>query len=462
MIRAYHDARGDTARREIIVPDAAHGTNPATAALAGYEVVPIASQGVLTLEEVAAHMTDEVAALVLRDNYFQTQALSVCRAMAPELLDEQVRFMRFLEKAGRLDPAIEFLPNEDEIAQRKARGLGLTAPEQAVLLAYSKMWLSDEMVDSELPEDPWIASALYRYFPKALRERFGAYIPRHPLRREIVATHVVNSMVNRVGPTFTHRLIEETGAAAPDIVRAYLGTRQVFDLVSLWQANDALGHEVDYATHNGIVLSTLQLIERGTVWLLHERDALQDLDATIRRFAPGVADVGAGLERWLVEGERQALVAAARRLVEAKVPAPLAQRVARLDAQLAGFDIVEVGSELGQPVETVARVYFGVGGRLALGWLSQQIVALPSRSHWQGLARLAMRSDLSSLARELARSVLKDAGAERDAPTLIERWESQRRFRLDRCHQLLADLQPLARLDQSMLSVLLRELRALV
>jgi glutamate dehydrogenase len=136
--------------------------------------------------------------------------------------------------------------------------------------------------------------------------------------------------------------------------------------------------------------------------------------------------------------------------------------VARLDAQLAGLDIVEVAGEGGLPVDTVAGVYFGVGGRLALGWLSQQIVALPARSHWQGLARLAMRSDLSSLARELARSVLKDAGAERDAAALIERWSGQRGFRLGRCQQLLGELQPLARLDPSMLAVLLRELRALV
>ena len=413
-------------------------------------------------DKLLVEMTDDVAALCLRDNTFQNQVLGVTAMRGVDLLDEQQRYLRHLVAAGRLNRALEFLPDDDTLAERAKTGTGLTTPELAVLLAYGKMELYDQVLGSDVPEDPYIASTLQRYFPAQLGERYPEALQRHPLRREIIATHVVNSMVNRVGPTFVHRLNEETGAAAPDIVRAYLGTRQIFDLVPLWQANDALGAEVSYATRNGIVLATLQLIERGTVWLLHERDALHDMDATIRRFAPGVAEVGAGLERWLVGGEQQALAAAAAQLVEAQVPPVLAQRVARLDAQLAGLDIVEVAGELGLPVDTVAGVYFGVGGRLALGWLSQQIVALPARSHWQGLARLAMRSDLSSLARELARSVLEDAAAERDAPALIERWSAQRGFRLDRCHQLLADLQPLARLDMAMLSVLLRELRSLV
>ncbi len=124
------------------------------------------------------------------------------------LIDQQARFIRFLERAGRLNRAIEFLPTDDEIQERKARGIGLTSPEMAVLLAYSKMWLSDELMASDLPEDPWIATALERYFPALLREKFGAYIPRHPLKREIIVTYVLNSMVNRVGSTFVHRLSE--------------------------------------------------------------------------------------------------------------------------------------------------------------------------------------------------------------------------------------------------------------
>ena len=317
---------------------------------------------------------------MLRDNTFQNQVLRRRRDRAGlSLLDEQGRYMRHLVSAGRLNREIEFLPNDEVLAERRQAGVGLSTPELAVLLAYNKMELYDQVLASDVPEDPYIATTLVALLPgAAARAALPSQLQRHPLKREIIATHVVNSMVNRVGPTFVHRLREETGAPAPDIVRAYLGTRQVFDLVSLWEANDALDHQIDLATQLDIVQTSVRLIERGTVWLLHEREALRDLDATIRRFAPGVAQVGQGLPDWMVAGEREALDAETARFAERHVPAELAQRVARLDAQASGLDIVEVAAECGANIDTVAGVYFGVGGRLGLGWVSQQIVALPT------------------------------------------------------------------------------------
>ncbi len=186
-------------------------------------------------------MTEDVAAQVLADNYHQTQVLSLMRRLGVAQLDRQARFMRHLEKIGQLDRAIEFLPSDEQIAERKAQGRGLTSPELAVLLAYSKMWLSDELVASDLPEDPWVATALARYFPPLLREKFAELIPRHPLKREIIATHVLNRMVNRVGPTFVHRLTEMTGAQPAQIVRAYLATREVFCFGTLWKRDRGPG-----------------------------------------------------------------------------------------------------------------------------------------------------------------------------------------------------------------------------
>src|SRR6185436_17137742 len=196
----------------------------------------VARAGALALPErdkLLAGMTDEVAALVLRDNYFQTQSLSVSGTLTPALLDAQERFIRSLEKAGRLNRALEYLPSDEELAERRAAKLGLTSPERAVLLAYAKIALYDELVASNVPDDPWVATALERYFPTPLGSRYKAQIHAHPLRREIIATHVTNSMVNRVGSTFVHRMQEETGAAAPDVVRAYLIVREVFGFVEL-------------------------------------------------------------------------------------------------------------------------------------------------------------------------------------------------------------------------------------
>ncbi|MEO8279049.1 MAG: NAD-glutamate dehydrogenase [Ideonella sp.] len=426
----------------------------------------VVEEGELTAKQrdkVLAEMTDDVAALVLRDNTFQNQVLLYSRAHSAELLDEQGRYMRHLATRGRLNREIEFLPSDDVLKERRKAGIGLATPELAVLLAYNKMELYDETLASDVPEDPYIATTLERYFPHLLRERFPQALPRHQLKREIISTHVVNSMINRVGPTFVHRLHEETGAASADIVRAYTGTRQMFNLVPLWQANEALDHQVPVSAQLEIIGATVRLLERGTVWLLQQRGALRDLDQTINRFAPGLREVGAGVDRWLAQQEREALDADVAALTTQGVPNALAQQVARLDAQLAGLDIVEVAAEVGSDVETVAGVYFGIGGRLSLGWLSQQIVDLPAASHWQRLARLAMRSDLSTLARALTQSILRVGdGAPSDTESRIGAWEAQREFQLARCQQLLADLRSVPALDMSMLSVLLREFRALI
>ena len=228
--------------------------------------LPIA-EGELTEKQrntLLAEMTDDVAALVLRDNYFQTQVLSVTGRIAPALLDAQTRFMQFLEKAGRLNRAIEFLPPDDEIAKRRAAGRGLASPEAAVLLAYSKIWLYDELLASSLPDDPWVATALLRYFPGKLQQKYAAAMARHPLKREIIATHVVNSMLNRVGSTFVHRLAETTGAKAHEIVRAYLLSREIFGLVPLWLGVEALDNKVDDAVQAAMLIDSSRLLERGT------------------------------------------------------------------------------------------------------------------------------------------------------------------------------------------------------
>ncbi|MGE0311890.1 MAG: NAD-glutamate dehydrogenase [Lautropia sp.] len=453
----------------------------------------VVAEGELTTRQrnrLLAEMTDEVAALVLRDNVYQNQVLAVSRARAPELLDEQVRFMRSLVATGRLNRRVEFLPSDEAIAERRQARAGLTTPELAVLLAYAKMALFDEVLDSDLPGDPHVAGALAEYFPQRLGARFAAQMHRHPLRREIIATHVVNEMVNRVGPSFVHRLREETGAASPEIVRAWLCVREIFALPSLWQESEALDHRVPVQTQDGIVVAGVRLMARATVWLVRHRLALRSPAATIERFAPGVAAVGAGLQGWLSEPELAAVDAGAAALVAQGVPAPLAQRVSRLDAQAAALDIVEVALEQRSKVETVAGVYFGVGGELDLGWLSQQIDALPAETHWQAMAKVAMRDELSSLARELTRSVLDDAptGGARHASAAapaaagvddragaadvdtatgspaarIAAWRARREFQCSRYRQVLADLKPVAGLDMAMASVLLRSLRGLV
>jgi glutamate dehydrogenase len=402
---------------------------------------------------VLAQMTDDVAAQVLRDNYFQSQALSVINRMSARFLDQETRFIRFLERSGRLNRALEFLPSEEEIAERKARGIGLANPERAVLLAYSKMWLFDELLASDQPEDPWIGTALARYFPAQLRERFGAYIPRHPLRREIVATHVVNSMVNRVGPTFTHRLSDMTGARPAQVVRAYLATRETFGHVALWQQVEALDNKVADALQAELLIEEGWLTARATTWFLRSRRLAEPLEQTIARFRPVVEALRVRLEPQAAASPQAAAWLAAG------VPAPLALRVAVADGLYAALDIAEVAEAVRRDVEVVSDVHVGVGTRLGLARLRQQIEALPADGYWQALARAALGDDLAGLQRSIAQTVC--GGAPGDAAQMQAAWEARNATALERAQRLLAELGETRSPDLAMLSVALRELRHL-
>ncbi|MEO5671157.1 MAG: NAD-glutamate dehydrogenase domain-containing protein, partial [Ramlibacter sp.] len=414
------------------------------------------AEGKLTLEQRNAFlptMTEDVAALVLRDNYFQTQALSIGRALAAAQLDDQARFMRFLEKAGRLSRAIEFLPTDDELSERKARGLGLTTPEQAVLLAYSKMWLSDELVASDVPEDPWIGTALHRYFPPALQQKFGDFIARHPLRREIIATHVLNSMVNRVGPTFVHQMVELTGVTPSQVVRAYLLSREVFASVELWQRIEALDNRVADAVQGELIVEWRRLIARATAWFLRSKRLGEPTERGAARLLPAVAALRTRLEP---EAGGSPRVAA---WVQAGVPQELAQQVGAADRLFSALDIAEIAESAKSALDVTGEVHFTIGERLGLEKLRQQIELLPSDTHWQGLAKVALADDLADLQRSIAQDAVSHPGS---AAEKLSSWEARNPLAFARSKRMVAELADAQGADLAMLSVALRELRNLV
>jgi glutamate dehydrogenase len=424
-------------------------------AVAEGELTPVQRNAVL------AGMTDDVAALVLRDNYFQTQVLSVTGRIALQLLDAQQRFVQFLEKAGRLRRTLEFLPSDDEFAERRARGQGLVSPERAVLLAFSKIWLYDELIASPLLDDPWVSSTLGRYFPKALRARFAAHMARHPLKREIIATHVTNSMINRIGSTFVHRVMETTGAKPHEIVRAFLLNREIFDLVSMWKAIEALDNRVDDAVQAAMLIDAGRLIDRGTMWFLRSRRLTEDMAATIAHFQPRVEALAARLPELLDAGDRARLESAIGDYRAKGVPESLAARMVALDTLYSTLDIVEVAGATQRPVELVAEIYFDLSTRLGLPWLREMIARLPGEEHWQMLAKGAMHDDLSGLQRTIAGEALTGAGDIVAREALIAAWQERNRRAIERVQRLLAELRSAPAADSAMLAVALRELRNL-
>ncbi|PCE22820.1 NAD-glutamate dehydrogenase [Paraburkholderia acidicola] len=416
-----------------------------------------------------AEMTDEVGLLVLQDNYYQTQALSIAGRYSVELLDAETRTMRWLERAGRLNRSIEFLPSDEEIAERQAAKLGLTSPERAVLLAYSKMWLYDALLDSDLPEDALAAGMLVDYFPKPLRQRFSEPMQHHPLRREILATYLTNALINRVGCAFVHRLMEETDAQPGDIVRACLMARDVFDLDRVWRDIDALDNRVADDVQARMFVEVARLLERAALWFLRQLQlgAVQDggmagLLARCRDAAQRLAPQWPAL---LPQDDLDALSARQCELVDAGVDSELAVRVASGEISAALLDIAEVAATAGRSLELVAGVYFALGTQLNYGWIGERAAALPTPTHWDLLARAAALAELARLKRALTVSVLgqqDNAHENVESPdALVETWCERRATALERYGRLLTDLRATGGASLSMLLVVVRDMAVL-
>ncbi|MGH9188397.1 MAG: NAD-glutamate dehydrogenase [Acidimicrobiales bacterium] len=407
-----------------------------------------------------AEMTGEVGALVLRDNYDQTAALQLSVAQAASLVDAHARYVRTLVQAGKLDRELEALPTEDDFAERKAAGQGLTAPEFAVLLAYTKNTLSDELIVSDVPEDPYLSHELARYFPEPLRERFAEPMLSHRLRREIIVTRVVSAMVDYQGTTFAYRITEETGATAADIARAYTVAREVFDLRGLYAAIESLDNKVAAATQTVMLLEGRKLVERGTRWLLRHRRSAIEIAAEVAFFSPAPLELTGVFPELLVADERERFEHAATQLVDAGVPLELAERVAGLDAVYSALDIAEVAAAAGEPVASVGAVYYRLGAGVELHWLRDQVNALPRDSRWQTLARAALRDDLYAQHRELTAAVLRAAGPDREPRARIDAWLAVGGPALERVRQVLGDVKASGVFDLATLSVALREVAA--
>jgi glutamate dehydrogenase len=424
----------------------------------------VVADGEMTVKQrnrLLTEMTDEVAQLVLADNYRQAQALGVSGAMAPRLLDAQVRFMRYLERQGKLGRAIEFLPDDEELAARRAARAGLTTPEDAVLLAYAKIWLYEQVLGSDVPEEALIGVELRDYFPRPLRERYRPIMDRHPLRREIIATVMANEIVNRAGSTFVHRLMEEAGARPAEAARAYVLARDVFRLPALWDGIDALDHRVADNVQNDMLRRAGRMLVRASLWFLRQRLVGAELEPVVERFRAPAAELESGLAALLPQADAARFQDEASRYREAGVPEDLALRVAAAEYVVSALDIADVTRATERSVSCVADVYFALWGKLQVAWLREQAGALPADSHWQTLARAALRDELAEKLRSLTAVVLKLSPqlAERDA--LMAVWEEDNAGPLERLRQVVTELQAASATDLSMLSVALREMRNL-
>jgi glutamate dehydrogenase len=410
-------------------------------------------------DRLLASMTGEVAALVLRNNYLQSQAISVLECRATSRLGGDAEMIRTLERSGDLDRALEHLPSEEEIAERRLAGEGLTRPEIAIVLSYGKIWAYKALIQSDVPEDAYLSSEMTRYFPGPVQRRFAQRLRCHRLRREIIATAVTNSLINRMGPVFPVRAQADTGASLAAIARAYTIAREVLGLQEIWGEIEALDNRANASIQYEAVEQTTRILRQLSYWLLTNRRDDLDIDRAVGRYGPAVGELMRDVGGVLGSEERARFVAHRARFVAERVPEGLAARIASLEALHGALDLVEIARTARRGIVYAARVYFELAERVGLAWIKQQVEALVAEGHWHSVARSALRDGLYGLQRKITAAALEGGGAEPGAR--VDAWIAAHAQELGYLTGLIRDLKSGSVTDFATLSVALQSVRRL-
>jgi glutamate dehydrogenase len=399
---------------------------------------------------------------VLNDNYEQNLAIANSIAQSPALLHVHEDWMRSLERTGRLNRDLEALPSRREVVARKERGEGLTAPELSVLLAYAKIGLADELLATDLPDDPFLRSDLYSYFPRAMRQDYRRAMEDHPLRREIVVTQIVNDLVNGAGITYLHRLEGETDASAVELTRANFIAREIFGTEGLLREINHWDNRIDAAVQTRMRIEVRTLVERASRWLVSNRRPPLDSEATVDHFEVVTVRVLQALPELLTGREKAAFEERRDALIKQGVPETLATNVAVMPPAYMIIGIVETAARDGVDPLEVARVHFALAERLGLPTLVARILALPRTDRWETMARAALRDDLHAVHGQLVAEALATTSSEDTAAARVAAWEERDEVRVSRAVETLQEICADDAADLARLSVGLRVVRSLL
>ncbi|MCF6215185.1 MAG: NAD-glutamate dehydrogenase [Emcibacter sp.] len=408
-------------------------------------------------DSLLVEMTDEVSKIVLNDNYLQTQAISLARSSSIRELDSFVRFMDDLEKTAHLDRELEFLPTDDELIERTEGELGLTRPEIAVLIAYSKMGLYDDLMDSDILDDPYLDKYLIRAFPTQLRENYPEDVCKHQLKRDIIAKEICNEIVNRGG---IQSIKEETGAMPSDIARAALLAAEVFGLNELYKNIESLDYTAPATIQILMLMDVEAFARRQTIWFLNNTDSNRPIQDIIDQFKPGIQqlfDASSALQDSCDDGLKSKIAMYCEQGVDEK----LATHIANLELKIAACDIVLVALDMKIDVADVARAYFMLGDKIGFDWLRAEAELVESSDHWDRLAINSVVTDLLDQQKNLTRSALKDLG-ENDSIDAARLWLEKVESSTNRIQKLIHDFQTSGRVNVTKLGFAARQIRNVI
>lgn len=426
----------------------------------------VVNQGKLPREQrdkLLYDMTDDVAEIVLHDCNRQTQSISITSLRGADQIKELQRFIHHLERDGLLDRSLEFLPDDEELAERIAAGKGLSRPELAVITAYGKMELKDLLLTEDITEDEFHSKELYQAFPQVLRDKYAEDMQGHPLRAQIIATKLANNIVNDMGPNFVNRKMEATGATVAEVANAYVIAREVFGCERLWSEMAALNNVVPATVQNDVLFQVRRMVRRATRWLLrHRRTDLQSIQGSIDFYQPAFEDLRNNALSYMNDKEAADIQRKIEKLIEQGLPQELANEVGTLSTVFSALDIADVAAEYeAHDIPKVAKIYFRLGAEVELHWFLDQVNMQPVANHWQALARAAFREELDWQQRALTQTVIKLTDNGRDADAMLETWMEANVTAIERWKAILADFRTTKSHEFAKFSVALRELMLL-
>lgn len=424
----------------------------------------LVASGDMTLKqrnELLYTMTDDVANIVINDCYRQTQSISVSSLLGADQMKEYTRFIHALEKDGKLNRELEFLPSDEELSDRMAKGLGLTRPELAILTAYGKMVLKELLVLPEVSDNAYFQQHLITAFPKVLQERYGNEMRQHPLKAEIIATKLANLMVNDMGANFVQRMMEETGSSVAEVAYSYSIARELFDLDAVWSQLEALDNQIPADVQTKLLFQLRRTMRRATRWFLRHRNKALSIEQSVAFFRQAFTLLSDKLPSIIAPAEAEQLQAHQEKLVAQHIPAPVARYLAQLSTMFSVMDIAQVADLEKADLLQVAEIYFKLGDKLDLHWFLEQITHQPVANHWQALARASYREELDWQQRALAQVVVHNSDAKGRAEDIIAGWLHANEAVLARWRLMLAEFKTTKSHEFAKFSVALRELMLL-
>ncbi len=419
------------------------------------------AKGELTKKQrnrLLAKMTGQIAQLVLKNNYNQTQAIDLIAAHSSKNLGLHSRVIRDLEQQGKINRELEYLPDEEKLNIRKSLNQGLTKPEIAVLLAYNKILLKKDILNSDIPEDSYLGKILLAEFPNTLRKKYYTQMQSHSLRREIIATQVSNTLINEMGIAFLYRLKEETSASTASIVKAYAIARQIFAKNQLWKNIETLDLQIPTDVQMHMLKRIGRLTRRGTRWLLRNRSEDLDIEKAISQFKKMIFNLNKHLPHILPPTDVTNMLSDINDFIKNGVPQDIAEQVAYCFVLLSSLDIVQATLDSGFSIHSVATAYFRLGAMLDLNWFRRYLINYQIETKWDALARITFRDDLDKQQRILTVAALKSQPKHKSAQYRIDYWIKQNTESIKRWQSVISNIKTASEIEPIMFSVGLREL----